>query len=150
MLKKSRKPPERLRGAGEHGFGLDTAQTAQTAGEGIDAVGVAFDDEGNDRHIAVAKRKSLPTQHYVGEFRDYRIDFRGSFTIQYEQCYCSYSLLHQVLGFWVRRMFYYQMSMQMYNYFLNNKDFFIHVAKKAYICKLKKNKTSTLCTTILK
>jgi len=79
-------------------------QTAQAAGEGVDAVGQAFDDEGDDGHGTLVEGQPLPTEDNVGKFRNDLIDFCGPGAVEYEYGDCSYSLLHQVLGFWVRRI----------------------------------------------
>ena len=48
------------------------------------------------------ERKSLPTQYDVGMLRKNLVDGRRRFAVANEYGYRSYSLLHQVLGFWIR------------------------------------------------
>ena len=66
--------------------------------------GLNLNDERDDGDVPVVERKPLPTKNNVGKSRNYGVDLSGLSAVGNEYCNCSYSLLHQVLGFWVRRI----------------------------------------------
>lgn len=84
------------------GFAFDAGDAAKTARQGVDAVDAAFDNKRNHRHSALLERQPLPTEDDVGKVRNDWIDKRRLASVGHENCYCSYSLFHQSIRFWIR------------------------------------------------
>ena len=93
-----------LSGGDDDGLGTDALQAPQQAGQGVDLGHRPLDDERDDGHVAVVEGQPLPTQHYRRVPGNEFVDCRHVLPVVYEYRDRSYSLLHQVLGFWIRLM----------------------------------------------
>ena len=89
------------RGFRHHGLGLDVVDSAQFSGQGVDLVGVAFDNEGYDRDRAVAEREALAGQNDVGILGNHRVHLRCNGAVLDQHRNGSNSLFHQC-NFWIR------------------------------------------------
>ena len=87
---------------GQGGFAGDTWQAAEGAGEGVDLVHAALDDERHHSHRSVVEGETLSTQYNIGMLRKNLVDGWRRFAVAYEYGDSSFSILHQVLGFWIR------------------------------------------------
>ena len=81
---------------------FDAGDAAQSTRQGVDAVDAAFDNKRNHRHSALLERQPLPTENDVGKVRNDWINKRRLTAVGNENCYCSYSLFHQSIRFWIR------------------------------------------------
>jgi hypothetical protein len=96
----------RLIVSGNDGFALHAGQAAQLARQSIDFVHRPLDDERDDGNGTVVEWQTLPAENNTGMFGQQFVDRKRHFAVAQEYGYCSYSLLHQVLGFWIRQLVY--------------------------------------------
>ncbi len=88
-----------------HRLAGEPLQAPEVAGEGVDAVHLAFHNERDDGHRTVVEGESLPTEYDIGISGQQFVDRGRHFAVANEYGYRSYLLLHQVLGFWIRLWF---------------------------------------------
>ena len=85
-----------------HSLAFHAFHPAQLACQRVDTVHTALHNQRDDSYRTVMQRQTLTTQYNIRMFRQQPIDSRSRFSVAYQYRYRPYSLLHQVLGFWIR------------------------------------------------
>ena len=135
-------------GFGESRFGHHASEAAQATGEGVDLVDGALDDEGDDCHRAVVEREALATKDNVAEIGKDGIDESRLRAVGDQKGDSTYSLLHQVKSFWVRKKSYGCKDTNIFCIFAKRKAERCREARERQVGAGTTTKYNTTCTNI--